>query len=1550
MLPLSFAQRRLWFIGQLEGRSTLYNIPMALQLSGAVDTAALGAALRDVIGRHEVLRTVFPTADGEPYQKIVRLDDLAWQLEVAEVGDLRSAIETATSHVFDLETEVPIRAWLFTSGPTQVLVILLHHIASDGWSLRPLARDLSTAYAARREGRPPEWAPLPGQYADYALWQRELLGDADDPDSLMSRQIGYWRQALAGAPEELAFPADRPRPAVAGHRGYVVPLNIPAQLHGRLLELARAQGATTFMALQATLGVLLSKLGAGTDVPIGVATAGRTDEALDDLVGFFVNTLVMRTDLSGDPTFVELLARVRETSLAGFAHQDVPFERLVEELSPVRSLARNPLFQVMLTVDNNAAAALDLHGVRIDGPGGTVETTAVETTSAAKFDLELAVAELFDGAGAGAGLRAALIGSANLFDPATVAAIAARWVRVLEAVLAEPSAPLSAVSVLDAAERDRVLREWNATAADIPPATVPELFATQVAREPGAVAVVCDGVSVTYGELDARADRLARSLVARGVRPESVVGLCLPRGVDMVVALLAVWKAGGAYVPIDPGYPADRVGFMVADAAPVCVLTVSSVASVLAGAGSPVVLLDHPMDDVPGGVIPGRPLPDQSAYVVYTSGSTGRPKGVAVTHAGLANYVVWAAGEYGPAGRGAVLHSSLAFDLTVTSVVVPLTTGSRVVVSVDGGAEALAGLVNASDGFDVLKVVPAHLPLLGEYLTDDAARDAAGVLVVGGEALAGGPVRQWLDRAPGSVVVNEYGPTEAVVGCCVYRVVAGQAVAEQVPIGRPIANMRLYVLDERLAPVPPGVPGELYIAGVQVARGYVGRAGLTAERFVADPFDAAGGRLYRTGDVVRWSADGDLVYLGRADEQIKVRGFRIEPGEIEAVLARHERVAQAVVIAREDTADDRRLVAYVVPATGTDRAGLPELLRALAGEQLPDYMVPSAVVLLETLPLTPNGKLDRQALPAPDLTTTGRRPANVREELLCQAFAEVLGLDAVGVDDDFFALGGHSLLAVRLVSRIRVVLGAELSLRALFEAPSVAGLARRLGSGVERARAALVSGTRPARLPLSFAQQRLWFLWQLEGPSATHNIPMVVGLPGGADEAAVEAALRDVIGRHEVLRTVFPSVDGVPFQQVVPVEELEWGVTRVEAGRSLADAVGAAARYEFDLSAEVPIRAWLFSDGADARLLVLVVHHIAGDGWSERPLTADVSAAYAARLDGRAPEWSRLPVQYADYALWQRELLGDETDPGSVMSRQVAYWRGALAGAPEELALPADRRRPAVGSLRGHVVPVSVPAAVHARLADVARAQGVTVFMVLQAAVAVVLSRLGAGTDIPIGAAVAGRTDEALDDLIGYFVNTLVMRTDLSGDPTFAELLGRVRETSLAGFEHQDVPFERLVEELSPVRSLARHPLFQVMLTFQNNTTAVLDRPDAATDTNANAGGTALADAARAAELGVAKFDLDWVIGETFDATGAAAGLRGALTGSVDLFDAATVESIARWWLRALEAMLADPSMPVSTVEILDADERDQVLFGWNDMSVVAGVSLPELFAGQAAR
>ncbi|MGW2059051.1 non-ribosomal peptide synthetase, partial [Streptomyces sp. NPDC001840] len=800
-----------------EGPSATYNIPLALRLTGSLDVQALKAALRDVVGRHEVLRTVFPTVDGQPYQQILPAENAPVPLAVERVADLEAAITEIAGHHFDLATEIPLRAWLFETGPDEhVLMIMVHHIAGDGWSLAPLTRDLSAAYAARSTGQALERAPLPVQYADYSLWQRELLGDETDPDSLLTEQLAYWRQALAGLPEELALPFDRSRPPVVSHRGGSVELTIDAQVHQGLAELARAQGVTVFMVVQAALAVLLHRLGAGDDIPVGTPVAGRTDEALDDLVGFFVNTLVLRSDLSGDPTFLQLLARTREADLGAYTHQDVPFERLVEDLAPARSMARHPLFQVMLTLQNTAEARLDLPGLNIEAlPAGVLP---------AKFDLDFQIAEQITDGGAPAGLTGLITYATDLFDPASVEAIARRFLMVLETVTADPSVPVSRIDVLDTAERERILSGWNDTTHEVPPATLAELFEAQVTRTPDATAVVFDGTELTYAELNARANRLARVLVGRGARPEERVAVMMDRSADLVVALLAVVKTGAAYVPIDPAYPADRITYTLNDAQATLLVAHQAMTGAVDD-GVTRVVTDAPDTTAALSTMAGENLTDHErgaallpahpAYVIYTSGSTGRPKGVVVSHAAVSYYLTWASGAYpGLSGR-TVLHSSAAFDLTVTPLYGTL---------ISGGALHIADIrdgLRAEPAPTFLKVTPSHLGLLSE---EPAGSFARGDLVVGGESLAGEQLTRWRSAHHDVLITNEYGPTEAAVGCVTFTVRPGDPDAlGGVPIGRSVPNMRVFVLDAALRPVPPGVAGELYLAGVQLARGYLDR-------------------------------------------------------------------------------------------------------------------------------------------------------------------------------------------------------------------------------------------------------------------------------------------------------------------------------------------------------------------------------------------------------------------------------------------------------------------------------------------------------------------------------------------------------------------------------------------------------------------------------------------------------------------------------------------------------------------------------------------------------
>ncbi|MFD5462148.1 amino acid adenylation domain-containing protein, partial [Kitasatospora sp. NPDC127059] len=1545
LVPLSPAQQRLWFIDQFEGPSALYNTPFVARLTGAIDTAALAGALNDVVARHEVLRTTFPATDGRPHQLIAERAQLILRARtVADEEELHAALSEATGEVFRLAEDQPVRVSLFSlDGERHVLLLLLHHIASDGWSVTPLLRDLATAYRARTAGVAPQWEPLPVQYADYTLWQRELLGDQERPTTLLTGQLAHWQQALADAPEELALPYDRPRPATPSHRSGVVEYRLDAELHQRLQELATASRASLFMVLQAAVATLYTRLGAGTDLPLGTPVAGRTDEALNDLVGFFVNTLVLRTDTTGNPGFRELLDRVRRTDLDAFDHQDIPFERLVEQLNPTRVPARHPLFQTVLTVNGGPAPVLTLGGV-----SGALEGAG---ESQAHFDLNFNFTEQHGADGAALGVAAAVEYAADLFDHTTVATLTERLLRILTAAATDPDAPIGEIEILAPAEREQLLTGWNDTAAPVADTTLSELFEAQAAATPDALAVVSDAEELSYAELDARAGALAAVLLARGLAVEEPVAILMDRSAELVTAILAVTKAGGTYVPLDARYPLERMRHILADTRAQLVLVDPAHRDHPALDDSGLTALDvtrvADRAQAPDAHAPRRSHPGQLLYVMYTSGSTGVPKGVAVTHR---NVVDLLANRHFHQGHheAVLLHSPTAFDASTTEVWAPLVTGGRIVLAAPGQLDLPALAATITRHAVTLVQAPSGLLRLLAEETPETFR-AVRQVWTGGDVVPPDAVRRLLRVCPETEVVAVYAPTETTAIKTTFTMAPGGDVPAVVPIGRPLANTRLYVLDETLRPVPAGVPGELYIAGDGLARGYVGRPALTAERFVACPYGEPGGRMYRTGDIVRWSADGILEFLGRTDDQVKIRGFRIEPAEVEAALAAHPAVGHAVAMVREDRPGDKRLVAYV---TGD---ATPGELRAFLGDRVPAYMVPAAVVTLDALPVTANGKVDRRALPAPDLSGApeGRAPRTARERALCGLFAETLGLPTVSIDDDFFDLGGHSLVATKLISRIRTALGVELPIRSLFDHPTVAGLARQLGEGAGPVRAQLLPRERPELVPLSYAQQRLWFIDQFEGPSALYNTPLAIRLTGAVDTAALAGALNDVVARHEVLRTTFPATDGRPHQLIAECVELTLRAEAVADEEALRAALAEASREPFDLAVDLPLRSWLFSLPTDEHVLLVLMHHIVSDGWSVGPLLRDLDAAYLARSAGTAPRWAPLPVQYADYALWQRELLGTEDDPDSAQHAQLDYWKQALAGLPEELTLPYDRKRPMAPNRRGDTVEFLIPAELHAAVAELARSSRSSVFMVVQAALAATLSRLGAGTDIPLGTPIAGRTDEALDELIGFFVNTLVLRADLSGDPSFHELLERVRLANLDAFEHQDVPFERLVEALNPARSTARHPLFQVMLTFAAG-------PE--TETSPSFAGLPARLEPSAAEL--AKFDLAFAFDERLAEDGppgpggpggapTPAGIGVVVEFAQELFDPATVTAIGGRFERLLAAVVADPSRPVGEAEILTPAERTLILGHWSTAgeqpSAVEPRTLPELFAAQAA-
>ncbi|MFE1905733.1 amino acid adenylation domain-containing protein [Streptomyces gardneri] len=1386
-LPLSHAQQRLWVIQQIEGTSAAYNFPLVMRLRGAFDRAAWCAALADVTARHEALRTVFGEREGQAFQRVLPAGVLpAVEHLRATEAEVPGIVDAAVRRPFDLAAELPVRATIVEVAPDDhVVALLLHHITTDEWSDRSFLRDLTTAYTARLDGAAPDWEPLPVQYADYALWQRSLLGAPSDPDSLAAKQLAYWDTALAGAPEELELPTDRPRPARPAFTGAEVDIAFDRTVHEGLRRLARETGASMFMVVHAAVAALLHRLGAGTDIPLGAPIAGRGDEALDELVGFFVNTLVLRTDLAGDPTFTELLARVRETDLAAFSHADVPFESVVEKLNPTRSLSRNPLFQVMVGYHARTDDELRLPGLQASYVPFGIGT--------AKFDLVFSFTEHTTGPTAGSGsgsLGCRLEFATELFDRETAELVADRLLRLVAALVAAPDQPVSRAEILSAEERRLVLEGFNGAPREVDEQTLPALFARWVAERPDAVAVVERSRSVTYAELDARADRLARLLAARGVGAESVVGVAVPRSVDMIATVVAALKLGAAFLPLDLVHPGDRLTYMIENSGAAVVVGTEPVAGKIPEVpGVPVLLLDAPdtaaepetLDAPPPSA--GQADLHQAAYVIYTSGSTGRPKGVVVPHEGIASLVATAVDRMGLEHDSRVLQfASIGFDVFAFELAMALCHGGRLVLITDEARVAGPALTDfLADQRITHMILP---PSLVSALPPGCALPEGSTVLVGTETV---PPDLFERFGATANLICAYGLTEATVNSTLWpaREHGGRAPG-RVPIGRPDPNTRCYVLDDRLRPVPPGVVGELYVAGRGLARGYLGQPGLTSERFLADPFGAPGSRMYRTGDRARWRSDGNLDFLGRVDTQVKIRGFRIELGEIEAALAGHPSVAQAAVLPDRD-GDIVRLVGYAVPETGqgAPRELDPQELRAHVAGRLPEYMVPALVVALEgPLPLTPNGKLDHKALPAPEWSamTGDAHPATPTQARLAELFCEILKLDEVGVHDSFFALGGHSMASMRLLGRIRAEFGAELSIRDVFDALTVAGIAAKL-DGATAARPPLrpIEDT-ATELRVAPVQQWQWDTYR-RNPGFDHAL--VLRSPGGLDPEALAAALADVTARHEPLRTALTEQpDGTVLRRATEAPALI-----SEHCADLDTRLPELAAETPDLEEEPALRVRLLTGPDGAQAVLLTMHYLAVDEWSVVPLLRDLTTAYGARTAGRAPAWEPLPVTYGDYTRWAREVLGDLDDRESRGGRQLAYWRRTLAGSPRTLPLLPDT--PATRA--PETVEFTLDDRLHEDIDRLARATGTSMFMVLHSALATLLTAHGAGTDLPIGSMVAGRTDDRLADLVGCFFNTVVLRTDTAGDPTFAELLARVRETTLSALDRQDVPFDAVV-------------------------------------------------------------------------------------------------------------------------------------------------------------
>ncbi|PBC51089.1 non-ribosomal peptide synthetase [Rhodococcus sp. ACS1] len=1402
-IPLSRSQYRMWVLNRTDPGSPTYNLPATVRLEGALDVAALTAAFEDVIRRHETLRTRYPV-DGHPHQEI--LDPAPLDLTPVDVRDPDEFMEQFAARGFDLTEDRPIRVALLRLHPQcHVLAVNIHHIAADGWSLTPLVADVLSAYAAHTAGIAPQENPLPLQYADYAVWERDLLDG-----EYGQRRVEHWRRALDGVDSTAPLTPDRSAPGST--RAGVVEFDVSADVRQAVHQLAAQHHATPFMVLHAALSVVLSRLGARTDIVVATAVAGRGERALDSLVGMFVNTLALRAQVLPDMPFTGLLAQVRDFDVDAFEHADVPFEVVAGLLG-----GRTP--QVALALQNLQIPTLEAAGMTV---------TAQEfDTGTAKFDLHLTFTETSDG-DVPTGMRGAAVYSADVFDHATVDAVATALGRVLQAICADPDVPVGDVALTAA--------EPLVGAQPAGERTLAEILTATAAAYPDSAALTDGDVTLTYRELDERSDVRARKLTALGVAPGEVVPIDLPRSSDFVIELWAIAKTGAAFSPVS-GF--GRQGYQK------CARDV--------------------------------------AYVIHTSGSTGAPKAVAVTHRGLGPLTAEVVRRYrvGPDDR--VLHGyNPAFDAALLEMLLAFGSGACLVVApadVFAGAELHRLLVEQR--------VTHYLSTPSVLATlDPHGLESVRVVGVGGEALSPELAGTW---SAGRLLLNAYGPTESTVVATLTEFEPGSATGT-VTIGAPIPGTTAVVLDTRLRAVPVGGVGELYLAGPGLAQGYLGAPDRTAERFVAA---SDGARMYRTGDLVHRRADGHLTFIGRADRQVKVRGMRIEPAQVEAALLELDGVEQAAVsVQRHD------LVAFVA-GTDLDSATLRQKLTG----RLPSYLVPPRIVTMDTLPLTANGKLDVAALEARGDDVVAAPPRTAAEEMVAGVFADVLGSARIGAGHNFFDAGGDSLTATAVTARLSATFGVDVPVRVLFENPTPVSLARWLdapASGAMRP----VLGPRPsgARVPLSPAQQRLWLLSRVNPDTALHNMVFVTRVGSDVDVDALRLAMRDVLERHSMLRTVFPVDAEGPYQLVMPVES----VTE-DLGAEADFAVDTWSARPFDLTTETPVRVKLWRTEGGGFMLGVVVHHIALDGGSMGPLLTDLDTAYRCRADGSAPQWAPLVVDYADYAIWMRELLGTAADPGSAARAQLQHWAQVLSGVSGPLPLPTDRPRPELPSHVGASVEWTLDDDLRERVVALSRSRGTTVFMVLHAALAVLLARVSGQSDVVVGTAVGGRPDPVLDAVVGMFVGTVALRTAVSPAQPFQDFLADVRAVDLDALAHADVPFDDVVTHLAPPRSAAHNPLFQVMLTYQR----AVDFPELFVGTDEYH-----------PETQATEFDLVW------DVTDAAENMTVRLDYATDLFDRQTALTLLSRFAVVLEAALTTPSAAVGDLDILDDTERAQLVQG----------------------
>ena len=1503
-VPLSYSQERLWFIDRLQG-SRNYHLSGVMRLKGSLNTSALRYALESIVDRHEVLRSVLKE-EGEMGVQVL-LPSGGWQLDYRDIffdhnTSYHQYIEEELLRPFDLSKDYMLRAQLLRTGHEEyILIVVMHHIASDGWSLSILVREFVALYSSRVLGRVADLPVLTIQYSDYAIWQRRYLRD-----EVLDKQLAYWERYLKDA-EPLELPTDYTRGGEVGSgRGGMVEMLIDKSLEVRLKSLSLQHGCTLFMTLLSVFKVLLYRYSGQEDISVGTPVANRRQSSVEGLIGFFVNTLVIRSDLSGNPRFIDFLQSIRDNTLECYAHQDAPFEKVVERVVHHRDLGRNPLFQVMFTLQNTPAVPIpDLGGMEL-----AIEPVMQVT---AKFDITFDVTEEEEG------LRLRVEYSSDLFREETVRRMSSHYVELLGSVVGDVEERVGLLPMLGKEEVEELLYSFNDTQYEYArDKTIIDLFEEQVDLNPDRVAVVDGQRQLSYRELDERSNRLAHYLQKKGVKQESLVPICMSRSLDIVIGIIGILKAGGAYVPLDPAYPSQRLQYMITDTGSSLIVTDSVGLGVLGNRESIEYLCIEAeakwIDKEPAGRVKTSLGTNNLAYIIYTSGSTGMPKGVVIEHRNVVNLIKSSSYlfDFKPDDIWVVFHS-FCFDFSVWEMFGALLFSSRFIIIPDQLSKDPVAFMDliVREKITILNQTPTAFYVLQEIILRLQIPLHVRYVIFGGEQLIPSKIKAWKKYYPDCLLINMYGITETTVHVT-HRNLSNADVESNVSnIGRPIPSLYCYIVDNNLQLCGKGIPGELYIGGEGVARGYLNRDDLTHERFLTDWFGFnPSGMLYKSGDICRWLEDGNIEFLGRRDDQVKIRGYRVELGEIESVLSGHPGVGQCVVLARDDrTTGSKQLTGYIVPEGEFNREDIMEYLSS----RLPQYMIPPVWVSVPELPLTNNGKVNKGLLPIPDasllLEQTYVAPRTHLELRLSGIWKEYLQVERVGIHDNFFELGGHSLLATRMISAMRRELGVELSIRDLFIRPTVAGLSDHWEMLSRDLLPALTSETVTGPVPLSYSQERLWFIDRLQG-SRNYHLSGVMRLKGSLNTSALRYALESIVDRHEVLRSVLKEEGEMGVQVLLPSGgwQLDYRDIFFDHNTSYHQYIEEELLRPFDLSKDYMLRAQLLRTGHEEYILIVVMHHIASDGWSLSILVREFVALYSSRVLGRVADLPVLTIQYSDYAIWQRRYLRDE-----VLDKQLAYWERYLKDA-EPLELPTDYTRGGeVGSGRGGMVEMLIDKSLEVRLKSLSLQHGCTLFMTLLSVFKVLLYRYSGQEDISVGTPVANRRQSSVEGLIGFFVNTLVIRSDLSGNPRFIDFLQSIRDNTLECYAHQDAPFEKVVERVVHHRDLGRNPLFQVMFTLQN--TPAVPIPDL--------GGMELA--IEPVMQVTAKFDI------TFDVTEEEEGLRLRVEYSSDLFREETVRRMSSHYVELLGSVVGDVEERVGLLPMLGKEEVEELLYSFND-------------------